>query len=295
MPPSRLVKDQCRDHAACRELFMLNSVLLHLENVDQAQPVIRVGVALARQAEARLRGLTLLDTRRFDAAFDCESAGYAVMEHTRHALTERIQETVRARLSQACLEAGLNFDVRRSSGDPLQVLSQEARFHDLVVTSVVAGDTASKAAADWSVDDLTTLLDRGVQPLLVVQSQQVSIDRVLLVYDGSEAAGRAIRSFLNQGIFTDAEHRLLAVGSNESAARDSLRSMADYCCSRRRELETGYAHGTLRGVLLPYAKKWQADLIVMGVEPGNRLLRWMFGNPTIDVLKKLSCGLYATA
>jgi nucleotide-binding universal stress UspA family protein len=274
---------------------MLNSVLLHLENVDQAQPVIRVGVALARQAEARVRGLTLLDTRRFDAAFECESAGYAVMEQTRNALAERIQETVRARLSHACLEAGLNFDVRRSSGDPLQVLSQEARFHDLVVTSVVAGESSSKAATDWSLEDLTMLLDRGVQPLLVVQSNQTVVNRVLLVYDGSEAAGRAIRSFLNQGIFISAEHRLLAIGGSESAARDSLRNMADYCCSRRRELETGYAHGTLRRVLLPYAKKWQADLIVMGVEPGNRLLRWMFGSPAADVLKKLPCGLYATA
>lgn len=273
---------------------MLHSVLLHLENVDQAQGVIRVGVALARQVEARVRGLTLLDTRRIEAATACEAAAYAAVEHTRYALIERIQQTVRARLSTACLEAGLNFDVRRSAGDPLEVLPQEARFHDLMVTSV-SGKSHSKAATDWSVDDLTTLLQRGVQPLLVVQAQQVRIDRVLMVYDGSDAAGRAIRSFLNQGIFTTAEHRLLAIGSSEANARQSLRNMADYCYERRSDLETGFACGSLRRVLLPYAKKWQADLIVMGVEPANRLLRWMFGSPASDVLNKLSCGLYASA
>jgi nucleotide-binding universal stress UspA family protein len=273
---------------------MLHSVLLHLESVDQAQPVIRVGVNLARQTEARVRGLTLLDTRRCEAAFECEGAGYAAIEQTRRSLTERVQGTVRARLSDACLEAGLNFDVRRISGDPLQVLQQEARFHDLMVTSVMAGNPGS-TATDWSLDDLTSLIDRGVQPVLVVQPHQIAINRVLLVYDGTDAAGRAIRSFLSQGIFTAAEHRLLAIGKTEDAARHSLRDMADYCLARRPRLETGFACGTLRRVLLPYAEKWQADLIVMGVEPGKRLLRWAFGNPAVDVLKKLSCGLYATA
>ncbi len=280
--------------ALTSELLMLNSVLLHLESVDQAQPVIRVGVNLARQTEARVRGLTLLDTRRADAASECESAAYAVIEHTRRSLAERVQGAVRAKLSDACLEAGLNFDVRRISGDPLQVLPQEARFHDLVITSVMAAERGT-TSTDWSLRDLSKLIDRGVQPVLIVHPHQVAIDRVLLVYDGTEAAGRAIRSFLNQEIFTAAEHRLLAIGKTEESARHSLRDMADYCVARRPRLETGFTCGTPRRVLLPYAEKWQADLIVMGVEPGKRLLRWVFGHPAVNVLKRLSCGLYATA
>jgi nucleotide-binding universal stress UspA family protein len=274
---------------------MLNSVLLHLDGADQAQPVIRLGVALARQTAARVRGLTLLDTRRAEAASNSETAVYAVMEHTRQALAERLQETVRAELSQACLQAGLNFDVRRSSGDPLQVLSLESRFHDLVVTSVPAEMDRGKTISDWSRRDLARLLNRGVQPLLVVHAQQRAVSRVLLTYDGSEASGRAIRSFLSQGICTDAEHRLLAVGETDEAARQSLREMADYCLARRRQLETGCISGKLRRVLLPYAKKWNADLIVVGIANGNHWVRWIMGHPALEVLKKLSCGLYTAS
>ena len=40
------------------------------------------------------------------------------------------------------------------------------------------------------------------------------------------------------------------------------------------QLETGCISGKLRRVLLPYAKKWNADLIVVGIANGNHWLRW---------------------
>ena len=55
---------------------MLKSVLLYLENAEQAASVIEFGVSLASQTEARVRGLTLVDTRRYEQAADCESAAF---------------------------------------------------------------------------------------------------------------------------------------------------------------------------------------------------------------------------
>ena len=271
---------------------MLNSVLLHLEGTDHAKSVIQMGVSLARQAEARVRGLTLLDTRRSEAAWQSDSAVLAVIEARRQAGAKQLQEAVRVDLSRACLEARLDFDVRQLSGDPLQILPQEARFHDLVITSVNTG--REPEPGDLTPRDVLRLLARGVQPLLVVQAEQPPIERVLMVYDGHDAAGRAIRSFINLGILANAEHRLVAIGGDEASARTGLREMADYCAGRR-SFETGCLTGNAGRVLLPYAEKWQADLIVLGVGPSNRLLRCLLGCAPLKLLRKLPCGLYVAA
>lgn len=274
---------------------MLNSVLLHLDGASQAKSVIRLGVSVAQESQARVRGLTLVDTRRVEAAYCCESAATAVMEQSRQTCAETQNGAVRFHLSRACLEAGLDFDVRRTAGDPLKVLPHEARFHDLTVTSVTPKASRKPIDTDFSLRDLASLLKSGVQPMLVAHPDQRPITRILMAYDGSDAAGRAIRSFLGLNIFSEADHRLLAIGDTEQAARSALREVADYCLVRRQSLETGCACGRPRRVLLPYAKKWQADLLVLGVAPRNRISEWFLQSPALSMYSKLRCSLYVAS
>lgn len=274
---------------------MINSLLLHLEGTAQAEPVIRTGIALAKERMARVRGLTLLDTRYSQETHLCESAVYAAMEDSRRARAERQQESVRFDLSQACLEAQLNFDVRRVSGDPLEILAQECRFHDLVVTGRRDAGKQTGPYSGLTAGDILELLYRGVQPLLIVDPAHSMIERVLLVYDGTEPSGRAIRSYLSLGVLARAEHRLLAIGGSESTCQTALREMGDYCRQRRPQLESGYACGKVATILQPYVEKWNADLVVLGVGRGNQLLNSLRGAAGIRLLKNLSRCLYLSA
>jgi nucleotide-binding universal stress UspA family protein len=217
------------------------------------------------------------------------------MEQSRQTCAETQNGAVRFHLSRACLEAGLDFDVRRTAGNPLKVLPHEARFHDLTVTSVTPKSSRKPIDTDFSLRDLASLLQSGVQPMLVAHPDQRPITRILMAYDGSDAAGRAIRSFLGLDIFTEAEHRLLAIGDTGHSARSALREVADYCFAKRRSLETGYVCGKPRRVLHPYAKKWQADLIVLGIARVNRLSGWFVGNPGLNLFSKLKCSIYVAS
>ena len=67
---------------------MLKSVLLYLENVELARSVIQVGVTVASEADARVRDLTLLDRREFDAARHLKWAAYLSQAVSRNASTE---------------------------------------------------------------------------------------------------------------------------------------------------------------------------------------------------------------
>lgn len=274
---------------------MLHSLLLYLEGAARAAAVIDAGIGLAGSAGARIEGLTLVDLRRAHSLLaTCESAAYVVTEQDRLRRAEALQGHARAGLTQACLTAGLNFGVRSACGDPLELLPLESRFHDLLIAACPSADDDSDMEQEGlEPRDLVELVSRGAQPLLVVRRRPQPLQRVLLVNDGTAAAGRAIRSFLGLNLPESAECRLLALGESKCAARQSLREMADYCRSRRRDLETGWAVGSPQRLLIPYAEKWQPGLIVMGVTRKNLVLRALLRETAHKVLRTLPCALFA--
>jgi nucleotide-binding universal stress UspA family protein len=174
----------------------------------------------------------------------------------------------------------------------MEALPREARYHDLVITSHSAPGQVEPG--ELSPREIIELLLRCVQPMLVTRGTRDRLDRVLLVYDGSDSSGRAIRSFLAHEILPEADVRLLCVGPAADPEGRTLQAMAEYCRTRRPDLETGNLCGSVRRVLLPYAEKWQADLIVMGVTRTSGLLGRLIGQSTLDVLRQSDLALYTT-
>jgi hypothetical protein len=275
---------------------MLSSVLLHFSSVQNGEPLIELGVGLARRSAARLRGLTLVDTRRLASlSTSSEAAIYSDSEYSRLRQVEEEQDSVRSQLSRACISAGIDFDIRRVRGNPLEVLPPEAQFHDLVVTSLPTAQDAKSEHSNLAAGELIDLLFQGVQPLLVLRDASQSVRRVLLVSDGAGASARAIREFLRQNLFPEAELRLLAIGTTEQRARNSLREMFDYCRGRRAAMESGWICGSPQKVVVPYALKWGADLVVLGVTRKSRMVRRLFGEPAQRLLEDTNLAFYGTA
>jgi nucleotide-binding universal stress UspA family protein len=275
---------------------MLSSVLLHFSSVQNGEPIIELGVDLARRSAARVRGLTLVDTRRLASlSATSETAIYTTSEYSRLHQVETQQNSVRSQLSQACISAGIDFDIRRVRGNPLEVLPPEAQFHDLVVTSLLRPKDLPSEDSGLAAGELIDLLFQGVQPLLVLRGSDQPLRRALLVSDGTNASARAIREFLRQNLFPESELRLLAIGSTEQRARNMLREMVDYCRGRQVSLESGWICGSPRSVIIPYAHKWGADLVVLGVTRKSPLVRRLFGDPAQRVLEETNLALYVIA
>lgn len=273
---------------------MIQSLLLHVDGDDRGTAAIPAVVQLAAAQNARVRGLMVVDTRNLiAAAVGCESAVYAAAEVERLDRQEELQSSALSQLATACLRAGIDFDVRRLRGNPLELVPREARFHDLAIT-IWPLRPAEGSDAD-GVRTLTELARRGAQPLLVLRDAQGAPQRLLLVFDGSVASERAVKQFLSQQLFADAEMRLLAIGSSDQEARSHLRQLSDCLRNHRGPVELGHMHGALKQVLPAYVQKWEADLVVLGVPHRDRL----FGSPwcrtVADVLRETPAALYASS
>ncbi len=277
---------------------MLNSLLVHLNPDDQGDAVIRGSVDLARRHEARIHGLAIAETRRILQNLTCESAAYALFEQEFESL-QRVaesRESADLKLSRACYDAGVDCHVRRIQGHAVDLLALEAETHDLIVTGFPspAAEDRDRDEVAAHVRDLIELPLRGAEPVLVLREPEWTVDRALLVYDGTPASRRAIESFLKQQLWPSAAVRLLAVGDTDAQAEERLRELTGSLVHRRGELETGCIRGPIRRVLVPYIKKWQADLVVLGATRQNPILRRLWGTTVTDVLRHCSSAVYVT-
>ena len=185
------------------------------------------------------------------------------------------------------------------SGDPFELLPREARFQDLVIVGwrpPLPDWRASEGEGTLDPHSLVDLVAGGVHPLLIARESALNQPRVLLVNDGTAAAGRSIRNFLRQRLWPEASLRLLTVARDESVARELLRESAELLSltNGRGEIdfESGFACGPLRKILVPYVEKWGADLVVLGVSRSHGLLRRILGTAAVDVLRRTGCALY---
>jgi hypothetical protein len=273
---------------------VLRSLLLHLDGDSRPAAAVPAAVNLAAQHAARVRGLMLVDTSRLvAAAVGCEAAIYAVTEGERLQQQELQQAAALSTLARECLQSGVDFDVRRLRGDPLELLPREARFHDLIVTSwPLPGERDN---VPGGIRTLTELGLRGAQPLLVLRDDRPEMERVLLVYDGGTASERSIKAFLSQQLYPKAEVRLLAIGESEDEGRRNLAEMAEYVRPLRDHVELGRAPGPLRRVVASYVPKWGADLVVLGIPRREGLLARLWGDAVAEALRKTSAAVYLSS
>lgn len=263
---------------------MLSSLLTYLPDERGFEVAIATTVALARPSSARVVGVTVLDTREAEAACLSESAVGAAAACEQLGELARRSEAAHARLGVSCRALDLPWQTRLLRGDPRQLLPRESQFHDLIVTALDPKQGAAAVAGGPTLADLADLVRRGAQPMLVVRPQRQLPRRVLLTFDGSKASGSTVRSFFHLGLLPDAECRLLVTGTTAAAARSSFRDMADYCYARRADMEMGWTVGPAMRVLSTFAKKWNADAIVMHLprEP----FRWPWAPSKLERLQR---------
>jgi POT family proton-dependent oligopeptide transporter len=142
------------------------------------------------------------------------------------------------------------------------------------------------------VDALERLVSAGVRPVLAVAEEFRPIRRVLVAYSGSIESAKTYKHFVQSGLYADAAVRIVHFGHDEATARRRLEKSAGYFAAHGREVDTDHCSGDAANELVPYAQAWKADLIVAGNSSKNLLLRKLFGETALKLLRESPLPLY---
>lgn len=264
----------------------MRSILVTVDDTPSAVAARGLAIALARQCGAQVRGVTALDVSDLDRVEPVPIGGeqYA---HDRLKHRKKLADERRARIAELpevfrrCLaDEGMDAECATMQADVRAGLLRMIETCDLVVTG---RDAEFHLEA---IDGLTPLVDhiiaKGGRPVVVTGPEWADSGPVLVAYDGSAPAAKALQVATLMGIFGTSRARILSIGREQSAALSVAERARSFLALHEVEadVEAVATTGNPADVLLRRASETGARLLVMGAFGHRGVREILFGSTT---------------
>lgn len=264
---------------------MLKRILVGLGGTEYTTSAINQALALAMAHDAEITGISAFDAKRLLAigppplgarAFP-EEFGPQVMQNARQQERWALQE-----FADACAATGVRYRVIEETGEPISLMIDHARYHDLMVFGLKS--LFEYGAIQDAHESLIRFVQAGVRPILAVDKGYSPIKKVLICYSGSMESAKAMKRFVQLRLFPEIDLRIVTFQEQASKGKRLLDDAVDYCLAHRFRVDCECVAKSPLENLVPYAQAWGADLIVLGNSIKSLLMRRVFGETALNAI-----------
>jgi nucleotide-binding universal stress UspA family protein len=269
---------------------MIKDILVNLNIGEQATAVGDYAVSVAAAFDAQLTGIAFL----YDPIIPASGAGYIPAD------VIEIQERESADAAKAAIDRFVTAGKRAGVAvEPLTFsasfagvggqFGKIARHFDLSI--VGQAEPEKSPAAEITAEGALFESGRPVIIVPYIQKEPLKLDRVMLCWDGSRAAARAIADSLP--LLVQAGRVEVVIVTNERGKEDEIEGadMGAHLARHGLKVEvkrTVLADIDVADVILSHAADSGADFIVMGGYGHSRLREFVLGGVTRSILRSMT-------
>jgi nucleotide-binding universal stress UspA family protein len=268
---------------------MLKSIMVALDGTAGSWAGVDLAVRWAAGSGATLVGLGVVDEPGIRAPEMAPIGGEAFKEHRDAAILARAARKVEEFLDEfraRCGAARVAGRVLEVTGDPYDRIVSEAQRFDLVV---LGRETHFRFATQSGPDSvLQRVLRDAPRPVVSVPENPAGGAGVMVAYDGSLQAARALFAFRASGLDIGGPVHLVSVGDDPAEAGQHLSRAAEFLGSHA---ITATRHpvqpdGSVARTLVEAARALDAGLVVAGTYGRSTLREFFLGSVTRSLLSK---------
>jgi nucleotide-binding universal stress UspA family protein len=281
---------------------MLRSILVGLDGSDYSRSAIDVGIYLARKTGALLVGLGVVDEptiREAEPRLIGGGVPYAepVLYRERLADARREVEQFLAQFTLRCAEVGIACKVLEDVGMPHEQIELQAQRYDLIL---LGQQTRFHFETQEGYDNtVRRVLKNSPRPVIAVPARldikpEEPGHTVLVAYDGSLQAARALHAYQTSGLAGVLATIVVTVNPEQLEASRTAERAIDYLRLHdiKAEARPITTHDAPARALLAAAHEYHSALIVMGAY-GQPILREFFlGSVTRSLLAESPVPLF---
>jgi nucleotide-binding universal stress UspA family protein len=269
---------------------MIKDILVNLSVGQSSHAACDYGVSVAATFDARLAGIAFL----YDPVTPVSVAGYMPAEIVEAQERDNIAAAQSAAkyFSEACKRAGVSAEpltLGASYGGVAEQFGRLARRFDLVII----GQAEPEAGA---IDDAIgeAALFEGGRPVIIVpyiQKAPLELDQVMVCWDGSRAAARAIADAMP--LLKRATRVEVLIVANERDKQDEIEGVDMGAHLARHGLNVEIKREQIgdidvADVILSHAADTETNFIVMGGYGHSRLREFVLGGVTRTILRSMT-------
>jgi nucleotide-binding universal stress UspA family protein len=269
---------------------MIKDIVVNLSVGEKPGPACAYAVSLAAAFEAHLAGIAFL----YDPIVPISGAGY-IPADVIDAQERENEQATRSALNQfntACARAGVSAEpltLTASYGGVGEQFGRIARRFDVAIV----GQAEPETSAVEEIIAESALFESG-RPVIVVpyiQKEPFKLDNVMVCWDGSRSAARAIADAMP--LLAKSGRVEVVIVTNERGKQDEIEGADIGAHLARHGLNveikrTALGDIDVADVLLSHAADSGSDLIVMGGYGHSRLREFVLGGVTRSILRSMT-------
>lgn len=274
---------------------MLRSLLVGVNESRWSAIAVESSLRIAKSSNLPVTFFGVLDVEGLTAP-QTYPAGAGAFKTERDAkllaaAQERLQQALNSASARA-EESGVEYSVRTAEGRPAVELGKEVQRHDLLVIGKRAIPTTDHDPAPSKT--LTEIVRLGSRPIVITTEGPSETGPVMVAYDGSAQAARALASFVTSGLHADRVVHLVGVDKDNDGVADNLELARDYLAlhGRQSELHLLPSEGGVGKTIITLAQRLSSSLLVMGVYGEPRMKEMLFGSVTRSLLAAVPTPLF---
>jgi nucleotide-binding universal stress UspA family protein len=274
---------------------MIRSILLALAEAPNDVSARNYAFWLAKKEGSQIHALAVIDIAAFEVPVLGTSDGFMPSVVTppiaeSQSLLEDLTTVAKERLDEfagQCAARNIPCSIDIKTGIPGEVIARSAVAHDIVVVSRSGYNRF--AGMRETVDALVAPVIRGsVRPVLVAGPEfpeGSDIRRILIAYDGSPHASRALKVASELASRPGVECTLVTVAQSEEAGEDILAPAEEYLLNHRITPQKRIMSGSKPSdVICDLVSKGEVDLLIMGAYGHSPIREVLFGSTTERIL-----------
>ena len=274
---------------------MIKRLLVGISGTPATPTKIRYTLEIARHYGSSLSLMSVINTSRLSRVgpFPVGMGHMAAkMREDRIQACREHAEAALGQFEQAAAEAGVPAEIIRKEGDPFDILASAWRYHDLCILGIRGW--FDHAVVPEPEAALHRLIGQGVRPLFAVTESYRPVRRVLIAFDGSTEASKAMKRFVQMSMFPSAQIYITCAGKPEDQAAYLLEDARRYCAAHGIDAQCADIQGDPHTEILRYAQVIDADLVVLGSGLKTSLVQRTFGTTAITMVKAADRPLFLT-
>lgn len=261
---------------------MLKSLLVLLNDERRTHSASDLARSWAASHKALVVGLTVLDIESLCGDEPFLSSDMSAKEQHDQALLDEARAKLKhaqERFQQSCSQAGIQTQSLTEGGRPADVIAREAQRYDLVL---VDHPRSPAALGSLNSDQLTTVVKHCPRPLVVVPDRASTETDVVIAYDGSLPAARAVQTFAQSGLAAGREIRVVSAAEGYVTAARRVDRAVDYLKLHDIPAKAVpiVSEEDPAAVILNHLSVYPTGLLVMGTFGQNMVREVLFGSVT---------------
>ena len=274
---------------------MLKRILLLLDETLSSQSARDYAFRLARDTNAEIAGLAGIDLSYIEAPMPGAVGTMAYKVKLEEQLKKKAAD-LRSRLHEAyeqqCKSHCLPFEWLAFEGDPIGALYLAAETRDLVITG---HDTAFRGNIRERLSEtLAKLLLVTPRPTIVCGEETAATQDILIAYDGSIPAMRAIQIFTLLGLEEARRIHVTSVDASQELAARRTDAAASYLRVHGYEVEANPIASRVHPaeVLKIEVIDRKIGTLIMGAYGHRGFRDFLFGSTTNMLVESPPCALF---